>query len=89
MNETKVRIAISLIYYKAVKPGLFIVDMSWDVWRKFLYASQYNKQDMIVPKVAPSVDGSVKELVWIPLDNQNKLQVVDEDRVIRILSSNQ
>ena len=89
MNETKVRIAISLIYYKAVKPGLFIVDMSWDVWRKFLYASQYNKQDMIVPKVAPSVDGSVKELVWIPLDNQNKLQVVDENRVIRILSSNQ
>ena len=89
MNETKVRVAISLIYYKAVRPGLFIVDMSWDVWRKFLYASQYNKQDMIVPKVAPSVDGSVKELVWIPLDNQNKLQVVDEDSVIKIKSLNQ
>ena len=89
MKERIVRVAISLIYYKAVKPGLFIVDMSWDVWRKFLYASQYNKQDMIVPKVAPSVDGSVKELVWIPLDNQNKLQVVDEDRVIKIKSLNQ
>ena len=89
MKERIVRVAISLIYYKAVRPGLFIVDMSWDVWRKFLYASQYNKQDMIVPKVTPSVDGSVKELVWIPLDNQNKLQVVDEDRVIKILSLNQ
>lgn len=89
MKERIVRVAISLIYYKAVRPGLFIVDMSWDVWRKFLYASQYNKQDMIVPKVAPSVDGSVKELVWIPLDNQNKLQVVDEDRVIKIKSLNQ
>ena len=89
MKERIVRVAISLIYYKAVRPGLFIVDMSWDVWRKFLYASQYNKQDMIVPKVAPSVDGSVKELVWIPLDNQNKLQVVDEDRVIKIKSINQ
>ena len=89
MNDTKVRVAICLIYYKAVTPGLFIVDMSWDVWRKFLYASQYNKQNMIVPKVAPSVDGSVKELVWIPLDNQNKLQVVDEDRVIKIKSLNQ
>ena len=89
MKERIVRVAISLIYYKTVRPGLFIVDMSWDVWRKFLYASQYNKQDMIVPKVAPSVDGSVKELVWIPLDNQNKLQVVDEDRVIKIKSLNQ
>lgn len=89
MKERIVRVAISLIYYKAVRPGLFIVDMSWDVWRKFLYASQYNKQNMIVPKVAPSVDGSVKELVWIPLDNQNKLQVVDEDRVIKIKSLNQ
>ena len=89
MKERIVRVAISLIYYKAVRPGLFIVDMSWDVWPKFLYASQWNKQDMIVPKVAPSVDGSVKELVWIPLDNQNKLQVVDEDRVIKIKSLNQ
>ena len=84
MKERIVRVAISLIYYKAVRPGLFIVDISWDVWRKFLYASQENKQDMIVSKVAPSVEGSVKELVFIPLDNQSKLQVVDEDRVISL-----
>ena len=84
MNETKVRVAISLIYYKAVKPGLFIVDLSWDVWRKFLNASQRERQEMIVPKIAPSVEGSVKELVWIPLGNQNKLQVVDENTVIGI-----
>ena len=82
MNETKVRVAISLIYYKAVKPGLFIVDLSWDVWRKFLNASQQERQEMIVPKIAPSVEGSVKELVWIPLGSQNKLQVLDEGDVI-------
>lgn len=84
MNETKVRIAISLIYYKAVKPGLFIVDLSWGIWRKFLNASQRERQEMIVPKVAPSVEGSVKELVWIPLGNQNMLQVVDENNIIKI-----
>lgn len=84
MNDTKVRVAIGLIYNKAVTPGLFIVDMSWDVWRKFLYASQRVRQEMIVPKVAPSVEGSVKELVWIPLGNQNKLQVVDEGSVISL-----
>ena len=84
MNETKVRIAISLIYYKAVKPGLFIVDLSWGIWRKFLNASQRERQEMIVPKIAPSVEGSVKELVWIPLGNQNKLQIVDEGGVISL-----
>lgn len=73
-----------MIYYKAVKPGLFIVDLSWDVWRKFLNASQRVRQEMIVPQVAPSVEGSVKELVWIPLGGQNKLQVVDENAVISI-----
>lgn len=82
MNDSKVRVAICLIYYKAVKPGLFIVDLSWDVWRKFLNASQRERQEMIVPKIAPSVEGSVKELVWIPLGNQNKLQVLDEGGVI-------
>ena len=84
MNDTKVRVAISLIYYKAVKPGLFIVDLSWDVWRKFLNASQRERQEIIVPKVAPSVEGSVKELVWIPLGSQNMLQVVDENNIIKI-----
>ena len=84
MNDSKVRVAICLIYYKAVKPGLFIVDLSWDVWRKFLNASQRERQEIIVPKVAPSVEGSVKELVWIPLGKQNKLQVVDENAVISI-----
>ena len=84
MNETKVRVAISLIYYKAVKPSLFIVDLSWDIWRKFLIASQRERQEMIVSKVAPSVEGSVKELVWIPLGDQNKLQIVDENAIISI-----
>ena len=84
MNDTKVRVAISLIYYKAVTPGLFIVDMSWDVWRKYLFASQRVRKEMIVPVVAPSVESSVKELVWIPLGNQNKLQVVDEGGVISL-----
>ena len=78
------KVAITLIYYKAVKPGFFIVEMSLENWRKFLHGSQRVRQEMIVPKVAPSVDGSVRELVWIPLDDQNKLQVIDENNIIKI-----
>lgn len=78
------KVAITLIYYKAVKPGFFIVDMSSDDWRKFLHGSQRVRQDMIVPKIAPSVEGMVKELVWIPLDDQNKLQIINESDIIKI-----
>ena len=78
------KVAIALLYYKAVKPGFFIVEMSLEDWRKFLHGSQRVRQEMIVPKVAPSVEGSVRELVWIPLDDQNKLQIVDEKSVIRL-----
>ena len=78
------KVAIALIYYKAVKPGFFIVEMSLENWRKFLHGSQRVRQEMIVPKVAPSVDGSVRELVWIPLDDQNKLQIIDENNIIKM-----
>lgn len=78
------KVAITLIYYKAVKPGFFIVDMSSDDWRMFLHANQRVRQDMIVPKVAPSVEGMVKELVWIPMDDQNKLQIINESDIIKI-----
>lgn len=78
------KVAIALIYDKPVKPSFFIVEMSLNDWRKFLLGNQRVRQDMIVPKVAPSVEGKVKELVWIPLDNQNKLQVIDENNIICI-----
>lgn len=78
------KVAIALIYDKAVNPSFFIVEMSLEDWRKFLHGSQRVRQEMIVPKVAPSVEGSVCELVWIPLDYQNKLQVVDENNIIKI-----
>ena len=74
----------STIYDKAVKPSFFIVEISLEEWRKFLHGNQRVRQEMIVPKVAPGVEGSVRELVWIPLDNQNKLQVVDENNIIKI-----
>ena len=78
------KVAIALIYYKAVKPGFFIVEMTSEIWHKFLYASQRVRQEMIVPQVTPSVEGSVRELVWVPLNDQSKLQIIDENNVIKI-----
>ena len=78
------KVAIALLYYKAVKPGFFIVEMSLEDWRKFLHGSQRVRQEMIVPKVAPSVEGSVRELVWVPLNDQSKLQIIDENSIIKM-----
>lgn len=78
------KVAIALIHYKAVTPTYLIVDMRPEVWHKFLYASQRVRQEMIVPKLTPHLESSIRELVWLPLDGQNKLQIVDENNVIKL-----
>ena len=78
------KVAIALIHYKAVTPTYLIVDMCPEVWHKFLHASQRVRQEMIVPKLKPNLDGKVRELVWIPLGGRNKLQIVDENNVIKL-----
>ena len=78
------KVAIALIHYKAVTPTYLIVDMCPDVWQKFLHTSQRIRQEMIVPKIKPHLDGYVRELVWIPLDGQNKLQVIDNGSIFKL-----
>ena len=77
-------VAIALIHYKAVTPTYLIIDMCPEIWHKFLYASQRVRQEMIVPKLKPHLESSIRELVWLPLDGQNKLQIVDENNVIKL-----
>ena len=76
------KVAIALIHYKAVTPTHLVVNMCPDAWHKFLHASQRVRQEMIVPKLKPHLGGKVRELVWIPLDGQNKLQIVDNNSVL-------
>lgn len=78
------KVAIALIHYKAVTPTYLIVDMYPEIWHKFLYASQRVRQEMIVPKLKPHLESSIRELVWIPLGGQNKLQIVDESCIIKL-----
>ena len=78
------KVAIALIHYKAVTPTYLIVDMCGEIWQRFLHASQRVRQEMIVPKLKPHLDGKVRELAWVPLDSQNKLQIVDESCIIKL-----
>ncbi len=78
------KVAIALIYYKAVAPTYFIVEMCGDSWHQFLHSNQRVRQEMIVPKLKPHLVCTVREMVWLPLDNQNKLQIIDDKSVISI-----
>lgn len=78
------RVAIALIHYKAVTPTYLIVEVSDDFWHQFLHSNQRVRQEMTVPKLKPHLVGNIREMAWLPLDNQSKLQIVDEKSVIRL-----
>ena len=78
------RVAIALIHYKAVTPTYLIVEMCDEIWHQFLHSSQRVRQEMIVPKLKPHLVGTIREMAWLPLNNQNKLQIVDEQSVFRL-----
>ena len=75
------KVAIALIHFFPVTPTYLIVEMDTDLWRKFLFANQDDRQSMIVPKLKPHLVGKVRELVWLPLDGQEKLKIISENDI--------
>ena len=69
------RIAVRFRYYKAVTPSMEIVDLTDQQWREFFlldYMMNLVGKDKI----------DVKELWWIPLDDQEALAVTPEAKII-------
>lgn len=75
------KLAIALIHYYPVNPTYLLVEMETDLWRKFLFASQAERQNMIIPKLKPHLVGKVRELVWLPLDGQEMLKIISENDI--------
>ena len=75
---------IGLIYQNEVKPDIFVVEMSWAVFRRFFFASPQIKKEMIISKVAPFVKGTIQEVTWVSLDRQTILQIAKEKGVISL-----
>lgn len=71
------RIALRCIYYKAVTPSCDIVDMDDATWKEFLYTGG-NKRKEIALKLLDKewLMSYVKEVVWIPLEGQDKLKEI-------------
>jgi hypothetical protein len=71
------RIALRCIYYKAVTPSCDIVDMDDATWKVFLHTGG-NKRKEIALKLLDKewLMSYVKEVVWIPLEGQDKLKEI-------------
>ena len=84
-EDIKVLVALRLRYRKPVAPSCDIVEMSWAVWREFLFASHKDRVKIALRILdRPYFVSYIEELTWISLGKQNKLQVVDENSIIRV-----
>lgn len=71
------KVAIRCIYYKAVTPSCDIVEMDCDIWREFLFSGGHKRKEIALRLLnKESMMGHVREIAWIPLDDQNKLKEI-------------
>lgn len=81
-KDRKIRIAISLIYKRLLKPTCDIVNLSWDEWHKFRFANEKERKKMALRFInRPHFQDCLDQVTWIPLDNPNILKVVSEDNI--------
>ena len=84
-EDIKVMVVLRLRYRKPVNPSCDIVEMSWNVWREFLRSSHKDRLKIALRILdCPNFVQYIEELTWISLEKQNKLQIVDENSIIRV-----
>lgn len=68
------------ILYKAISPPYCIVDMEHDIWLQFLNGDNNKRKEIAFKLVNRSGwnNGHMREIAWVPLDNQNMLQELAE-----------
>ena len=70
------KVVARCIYYKPVTPSCDIVEMDEETWRAFLYAKNKRRLEIILKLTGKEyMEGYVRELAWIPLDENMKLSV--------------
>lgn len=70
------RLALRFRYYKPVTPSMQIVDLTDEQWEEFLRLEDAEKRHDYMIKLLGKEYLDTKELWWIPLDGQDKLNVL-------------
>ena len=65
------KVAIRCIYHKAVTPSCDIVYMDRETWNRFRFGNR--KQIALELLGKQDMSSYIKEIAWIPLDDQDKL----------------
>lgn len=68
------KVAIRCIYYKPVTPSCDIIDMDYETWMDFLHSDMSKRKEIALRLLGRNPMLSVREIAWIPLNDQDKLQ---------------
>lgn len=72
-------IIVRCVFHKPVTPTCDILCLNYDEWREFLFASPQERMRMALTKLHKTyLLGATKEMVWIPYDGQNIIQIKSE-----------
>ena len=72
-------IIVRCIYHKAVNPSCDILVLDHNEFRTFLYANQQERIRIALSKLNKTyLLGAVREIAWIPYDNQNVVVIRSE-----------
>lgn len=69
------KVAIRCIYHKAVTPSCDILYMDKETWDCFRFNVKERKSIALKMLGKEHMDSYIKEVVWIPLDGQEKLLI--------------
>lgn len=73
------KIVARCLYYKAVTPSCDIVEMDAVTWREFLSAKNDRRIEIVLKLTGcENMEGEVRELAWIPLDENMDLTIKKE-----------
>ena len=75
-------IIVRCIYRKAVTPSCDILVLDHDEFRTFLNANQQERKRIVLLKLNKSyLLGAVREIAWIPYDDQNVVVINNENGI--------
>ena len=76
MSHT-IRIVVRCINHYPITPTCDIIDLEWETWREFLFADQYRRIEIVCSVLNSNSaiwqPDKIREVAWIPLENQDKL----------------
>jgi hypothetical protein len=75
-------IIVRCIYRKAVNPSCNILVLDHDEFRTFLNVNQQERKRIVLLKLNKSyLLGAVREIAWIPYDDQNVVVINNENGI--------